>query len=245
MISTVDNRSIVTTVNAKIIEMILSREKDAFDDFIFNPSTWEDAFIAELLKWIQRRYWDIPLKHHNFKDKNYDNNWKTFYEQIARIIYYFVIYKNLQDSKQLIYNIFIYLFNNSNYSSYNNIINKLLYDNSHKHHYYHDYDDYEMITSEKIIIVYNYVIKKIPHELYKHHTDIKDREPIDLLIGRWKTKEMENKLERIVITINNINNDEKISVNIVDDCDYSDNYSSDVCDYTDSDFYISSDSGDE
>ena len=81
--------------------------------------------------------------------------------------------------------------------------------------------------------------------MYKHHTDIKDREPIDLLIGRWKTKEMENKLERIVITINNINNDEKISVNIVDDCDYSDNYSSDVCDYTDSDFYISSDSGDE
>ncbi len=42
MISTIDNRSIVTTVNAKIIEMILSREKDAFDDFIFNPSTWED-----------------------------------------------------------------------------------------------------------------------------------------------------------------------------------------------------------
>ena len=208
----------VSTVNAKIIEMILS-EKMKFNDFNFDPSTWKDGFIVELLRWFDNKINEIStIKLCNSKNINDFNNWKTYYEQFVRILYYFVVYKDIKDSKQLS-KIFSYLFS---------------IDDSYK-------NNYNTISSEKLMKVYNYLINHTPN--LKEQSQ--DREYIDVLIGRWKTKEMENKLERIVITINNINNDEKISVNIVDDCDYSDNYSSDVCDYTDSDFYISSDSGDE
>ena len=44
----------VSTVNAKIIEMILSRKMN-FYDFYFRPSTLKDAFIVELLKWFNNK----------------------------------------------------------------------------------------------------------------------------------------------------------------------------------------------
>ena len=40
----------ISTVNKKIIEMILNREME-FDDFNFKPDTWDDTFIVELLNW--------------------------------------------------------------------------------------------------------------------------------------------------------------------------------------------------
>ena len=177
---------IVSIDNDKIIEMIISREIK-FTDFIFKPSFWEDEFVVELLKWYDNEIEDIPLK-----DGNYDN-WKTYYEQIVRILYYFVVYKDIKDSKQLS-KIFSYLFS---------------IDDSYK-------NNYNTISSEKLMKVYNYLINHTPNL----KEDSQDREYIDVLIGRWKTKEMENKIKYIRTNKNNIIHTSK-SI-IIENCDDSD-----------------------
>ena len=45
---------IISTVDNKTIEMILSR-KAKFYEFIFDPYTWRDAFTAELLNWFSNK----------------------------------------------------------------------------------------------------------------------------------------------------------------------------------------------
>ena len=88
----------VSTVNKKIIEMILNREMK-FTDFNFKPETWYDAFIVELLKWYDNKIEEI-YKKYEFRKDLFDEN-KIYYEQIVRILYHFVIYMNIQDYKQL------------------------------------------------------------------------------------------------------------------------------------------------
>ena len=167
----------VSTVNAKIIEMILS-EKMKFNDFNFKPSTWKDGFIVELLRWFDNKINEISTrKLYNSKNINDFNNWKTYYEQFVRILYYFVVYKDIKDSKQLS-KIFSYLFS---------------IDDSYK-------NNYNTISSEKLMKVYNYLINHTPNL----KEDSQDREYIDVLIGRWKTKEMENKIKYIRTNKNNI-----------------------------------------
>ena len=183
----------VSTVNAKIIEMILS-EKMKFNDFNFKPSTWKDGFIVELLRWFDNKINEISTrKLCDSTNINDFNNWKTYYEQFVRILYYFVVYKDIKDSKQLS-KIFSYLFS---------------IDDSYK-------NNYNTISSEKIMKVYNYLINHTPN--LKEQSQ--DREYIDVLIGRWKTKEMENKIKYIRTNKNNIIHKSK-SI-IIENCNDSD-----------------------
>ena len=183
----------VSTVNAKIIEMILS-EKMKFNDFNFDPSTWKDGFIVELLRWFDNKINEIStIKLCNSKNINDFNNWKTYYEQFVRILYYFVVYKDIKDSKQLS-KIFSYLFS---------------IDDSYK-------NNYNTISSEKLMKVYNYLINHTPN-LKEQSQDI---EYIYVLIGRWKTKEMENKIKYIRTNKNNIIHTSK-SI-IIENCNDSD-----------------------
>ena len=183
----------ICTVDIKTIEMILSRKVN-FYDFYFRPSTWKDAFIVELLKWFNNKVELIPKR--KLRDSNCIDDfycWKTYYEQFVRILYYFVVYKDIKDSKQLS-KIFSYLFS---------------IDDSYK-------NNYNTISSEKLMKVYNYLINHTPN--LKEQSQ--DREYIDVLIGRWKTKEMENKIKYIRTNKNNIIHTSK-SI-IIENCNDSD-----------------------
>ena len=57
----------VSTVNKKIIEMILNREMK-FTDFNFKPDTWNDAFIVELLKWYDNKIKIISKKYEHYQE---------------------------------------------------------------------------------------------------------------------------------------------------------------------------------
>ena len=183
----------ICTVDIKTIEMILSRKMN-FYDFYFRPSTWKDAFIVELLKWFNNKIELTPKR--KLRDSNCIDDfycWKTYYEQFVRILYYFVVYKDIKDSKQLS-KIFSYLFS---------------IDDSYK-------NNYNTISSEKLMKVYNYLINHTPN--LKEQSQ--DREYIDVLIGRWKTKEMENKIKYIRTNKNNIIHTSK-SI-IIENCNDSD-----------------------
>ena len=199
---------IISTVDNKTIEMILSR-KAKFYEFIFDPYTWRDAFTAELLNWFSNKIELIPkrkLRDSNFID-DFDH-WKTYYEQFVRILYYFVVYKDIIDYDEL-KKIFSYLFSvDKNDNPYRN--------------------SYNMISSEKLIKAYDYIrveaicnYTRVPID----GEDYTDRDYINVLIGSWKTKEMKNKLKTfeknyLKKSINN-NNEVTISklIRIDDDSD--------------------------
>ena len=155
----------ISTVNKKIIEMILNREME-FDDFNFKPDTWDDTFIVELLDW-----YDNHIKS-NCLDKD-QTNWikllSSHYEQVVRILYYFVIYMNVKDTTQL-RKVFKYLF---------------IVDKSHSYPY--------IISEGELIEIYIYIKQSIPN-LNKNN---KKREYIDKLIGIWNTEERNNKFKCI------------------------------------------------
>ena len=165
----------VSTVNKKIIEMILNREMKVTDFNFEEPlNTWHDAFILELLKWFDKKINDIPVRKHDLRDKDWLEHWTSYYEQYVRILYYFVVYKNIQDSDDLKM-IFVYLFP----------VDKD--DNPYR-------NDSDMISAEKLIKVYKYLIMYTP-DLKK---DNKERECLDnVLIGRWNNEKMKNKLDYI------------------------------------------------
>ena len=168
-------------VSTKIIELILKRELK-FTDFNFIPLTWYDGFTVELLRWYDKQVDEIPLsKHFDVEDENYDN-WKTYYEQIVRILYYFVVYKQLSIYECLLRRVFDYLVDNLNFF--------------HVSHY-------SYISSNKLMEVYQYIYSNIPRNLniLREEEDVKMEPLNDLLIGRWKNEEMENKLNNIVISV--------------------------------------------
>ena len=169
---------IISTVDNKTIEMILSR-KAKFYEFIFDPYTWRDAFTAELLNWFSNKIELIPkrkLRDSNFID-DFDH-WKTYYEQFVRILYYFVVYKNIRDSNKL-RKIFSYLFSvDKNDNPYRN--------------------SYDMISSEKLISLFDHIRVEAIYDwtcMFEDDEDYTVRDYTNVLIGRWKTKEMKNKLE--------------------------------------------------
>ena len=136
----------VSTVNKEIIEMILNREMKITDfDFEEPLNTWHDAFIVELLKWFNKKIEQMPEFKRDVRnrDKDWIEHWTNYYEQYVRILYYFVVYKNIQDS-DVLSKIFRYLF----------LVNKD--DNP-----YRDY--YDMISSEKLMKVYKYLIMYTPN----------------------------------------------------------------------------------
>ena len=192
-------KSMISTVPDKIVEMILSREME-FINFNFDkPSKWEDAFVVELLRWYDIKIEIIP-------DRKCDSNinWKTYYEQIVRILYYFVKYLGIKDYDKL-YKIFKYLFS----------VDKN--DNPYR-------DSFDIISSEKLMNIYEYLIKNTGG--LKEYSP--DRDYIDILIGRWNTKEMKNKLDNIRANEDNlvieiVNNDIVINELFkMDDCNKSD-----------------------
>ena len=165
MVANIDS-VMVSKINVETIEKILSLEKK-FTEFNFEISTWEDGFILELLKWFDNKIEQISNK---FNEISFEY-WKDHYEQIVRILYDFVVYKDIQDSKQL-HKIFSYLFPNIKY--------EIMFECFH-------------IDSKELMNVYNYLINKTPNYLEKSFQVNK----IDVLIGRWNHKERRNKLEDI------------------------------------------------
>ena len=160
----------VSTVNTKIIEMILNREMK-FTDLNFEPETWYDAFIVELLKWYDNKIKIISKKYEHYQELFDDN--KIYYEQLVRILYYFVIYMNIQDYKQL-YNNLRYLFSDDKDDKYN---------------------DLHML--ENLIELYKIIINNIPNlnKIYrnKEYIDVF----IDVFIDKWNNTDMHNKLNII------------------------------------------------
>ena len=160
----------VSTVNTKIIEMILNREMK-FTDLNFEPETCYDAFIVELLKWYDNKIEEI-YKKYEFRKDLFDEN-KIYYEQLVRILYYFVIYMNIQDYKQL-YNNLRYLFSDDKDDKYN---------------------DLHML--ENLIELYKIIINNIPNlnKIYrnKEYIDVS----IDVFIDKWNNTDMHNKLNII------------------------------------------------
>ena len=168
----------IYTVSTEIIEKILSREMK-FNDFNFRPYTWEDSFIVELLRWFDNKYIYIPMRKLHGPENAYNFiHWKTYYEQIVRIFYNIVIVKNIQDSKQL-NKIFSYLFSvDKNDNPYRN--------------------SYDMISSEKLISLFDHIRVEAIYDwtcMFEDDEDYTVRDYTNVLIGRWKTKEMKNKLE--------------------------------------------------
>ena len=167
----------ICTVDIKTIEMILSRKVN-FYDFYFRPSTWKDAFIVELLKWFNNKIELIQKR--KLRDSNCIDDfycWKTYYEQFVRILYYFVVYKNIRDSNKL-RKIFSYLFSvDKNDNPYRN--------------------SYDMISSEKLISLFDHIRVEAIYDscMFEDDEDYTVRDYTNVLIGRWKTKEMKNKLE--------------------------------------------------
>ena len=196
----------VSCVNKEIIEMILNREMKITDfDFEEPLNTWHDAFIVELLKWFNKKIEQMPEFKRDVRnrDKDWIEHWTNYYEQYVRILYYFVVYKNIQDS-DVLSKIFRYLF----------LLNKD--DNP-----YRDY--YDMISSEKLMKVYKYLIMYTPN-LKK---DSEERECLDnVLVGIWNNKEIENRLERIlIINVKTFDNSVLMTHLTIDDDDYNeDNY---------------------
>ena len=176
----------ISIVHANITEMILSR-KMLFSDFNFKPSTWEDVFVVELLRWFDNKIEIMPYRKSE-SNTHWYYDWRYYYEQIVRILYYFVIYKNIQDSDKL-YKIFRYLFNvDKNDNPYRN--------------------SYDMISAEKLMKIYNYLLRKVSDysNKLKHDEDHEYRfYYIAPLINIWNTEKMKIKLGHI--KINNYNNE--------------------------------------
>ena len=196
----------VSTVNKKIIEMILNREMKVTDFNFEEPlNTWHDAFILELLKWFDKKINDIPVRKHDLRDKDWLEHWTSYYEQYVRILYYFVVYKNIQDSDDLKM-IFVYLFP----------VDKD--DNPYR-------NDSDMISAEKLMKVYKYITHHISNELYNDYEDCENRKSINNLVGLWNTENMKDKLECIVIETYKGSEIIKRTVNIYDIFKVSDSYS--------------------
>ena len=93
-------------IDVETIKKILSLEKK-FTDFIFEPSTWFDGFIVELLRWFDNKINEISDNDNEF------DQWKTYYVQIVKILYHFVVYDGLYDYDDLVKLVFKYLFYSS------------------------------------------------------------------------------------------------------------------------------------
>ena len=194
----------ICTVDIKTIEMILSRKMN-FYDFYFRPSTWKDAFIVELLKWFNNKIELIPKR--KLRDSNCIDDfycWKTYYEQFVRILYYFVVYKDIIDYDEL-KKIFSYLFSvDKNDNPYRN--------------------SYDIISSEKLISLFDHIRVEAIYDwtcMFEDDEDYTVRDYTNVLIGRWKTKEMKNKLETFEQNClkKSINNNNNISKSIIMDDD--------------------------
>ena len=141
-------------------------------DFRIKLESWKDEFIVELLKWYSEKVRKIRMRKGN---GNY-NEWKLFYEQVVRILYIFVISHDIRDKVSL-ENIFRYFFEVEDDSPYR--------------------DDPDMISAEKLLKVYFYIVKKIGKKSYKKkHTNYKELYPF---VGRWDNEEIKDLYDHLMI----------------------------------------------
>ena len=50
---------------------------------------------------VNKKIKAMQERKHDFGDKDWLEHWTSYYEQYVRILYYFVVYKNIQDSDDL------------------------------------------------------------------------------------------------------------------------------------------------
>lgn len=129
-----------------------------FPEDLFESECWKDDFIIELFRWYTNKYWKNDL---NMSSREIEE-WKEYYEQMVRILYLAVIKYNIRDKNSL-KNVFDYFFEVED-------------DDPYRH-------DPDMISAEKLLNVYNYIVKKIGNK--KYVKEDKKYENLYPFVGRW------------------------------------------------------------
>ena len=159
-------------VISRVVKNVLSREK-TFADYEFRVECWEDDFIVELLRW-----YDYKVSNMKNDKRNWGVNsleiWRIYYEQMVRMLYYAVITLKLRGANSL-KNLFRYFFEVEDEDPYR-----------------HDYD---LMSAEKLLQVYFYVIKKIGKKSYKK--DCENYNEIYPFVGHWDTEQMKDLYEHM------------------------------------------------
>lgn len=127
------------TVPKELIELVLARKLKYINLRLDPEPDWNNSFIVELLRWYDQKVELIPMRKRNDHEQ-----WRQFYEQIVRSLYFAVVEHSLHKISELkIY--FRYFFYIEDDDPYRN--------------------DYDMISPEKLIKVYNYITKKLSKRL--------------------------------------------------------------------------------
>ena len=160
----------------RVINMFLEGDH-SFDDFHFVGECWKDDFIIELLRWYDGKVKSIWHR----KGEDNKEEWKQYYQQIVRMLYYAVIKLNLFNKISL-KNVFEYFFEVEDDDPYRN--------------------DPDMISAEKLLNVYNYLVKKISNKKYNEEWP-KNYEIIYPFVGRWDNEIMKDMYDHLFVTSEN------------------------------------------
>lgn len=131
-----------------------------FPEDLFESECWKDDFIIELFRWYNNKYQKIDIR----KGRGEYKEWKEYYEQMVRILYLAVIKYNIRDTNSL-KNVFEYFFEVEDDDPYR-------------------YDP-DMISAEKLLNVYNYIVKKIGNKKYEKEEEDKKYDNLYPFVGRW------------------------------------------------------------
>lgn len=157
-------------VPKEIVELVLAR-KIKIINLRLDPTDWNNSFIMELLRWYDIKVELIPKRKRNDHEQ-----WRQFYEQIVRSLYYAVVEHSLHKIKELkIY--FRYFFYIEDDDPYRN--------------------DYDMISPEKLIKVYKYITKKLSKrlQLIRNNCDSLGKQ----FIGMYDTDIRQDEEEHLVM----------------------------------------------
>ena len=160
----------------RVVTMFLEGDY-SFTDFHFVTECWKDDFILELLRWYDIK---VKLIRRRKGEDNYPE-WKQYYEQIVRILYYTVINRNIRDKISL-KNIFRYFFEVEDDDPYR--------------------DDPDMISAEKLLKIYFYIVKKIGKKSYKKK-DHNNYEKLYPFVGRWDNEMIKELYDHLSIVKEN------------------------------------------
>lgn len=159
-------------IPSEVAEKILYREK-TFDDYNFIVQCWEDDFIVQLLKWYDYKVSHIEWNKRNWHTCSDESRWRQYYEQMFRMLYYAVIQLKLREPNSL-KDLFRYFFEVEEEDPYG------------RHP--------DLISAEKLLMVYNYIIKKIGKRSYKEDYVNPGIYP---LVGHWNTEQMKDLYEHV------------------------------------------------
>lgn len=161
-------------VNQISIEKVFLEER-FFQDSNIKLESWKDEFIIELLNWYNDKLRTLRMR----KGTGCINEWKQYYQQIVRMLYYAVVKLNIRDKISL-KNVFEYFFEVEDDDPYRN--------------------DPDMISAEKLLNVYFYIVKKIGKKSYedlqKNDTNYNELYPF---VGRWDNEIMKDLCDHLMI----------------------------------------------